>query len=191
MDKSGIGVDLVLQLEDNGLLTPLQASTIPAPVSAQTPAGETPPTTPPAQTTAPTFRIPQTGDAARPALLLVLALCSAVLFMLLWRGGLRRGRGGRRDVYKRQLYGLIMNFAFGMNNGLALTVSRYFGAGDESGIRRAVGWMVTLSAAVSLVLTGCSLLGRDALLTVLQVPACLLYTSPWWAKAPSSTAKVQ
>ncbi|MEE1513297.1 MAG: MATE family efflux transporter [Gemmiger formicilis] len=37
------------------------------------------------------------------------------------------------------LYGLIMNFAFGMNNGLALT--------------------------------GCSLLGRDALLTVLQVPA--------------------
>ena len=81
VDKSGIGVDLVLQLEDNGLLTPLQASTIPAPVSAQTPAGETPPTTP----TAPTFRIPQTGDAARPALLLVLALCSAVLFMLLWR----------------------------------------------------------------------------------------------------------
>ena len=69
------------------------------------------------------------------------------------------------------LYGLIMNFAFGMNNGLALTVSRYFGAGDESGIRRAVGWMVTLSAAVSLVLTGCSLLGRDALLTILQVPA--------------------
>lgn len=69
------------------------------------------------------------------------------------------------------LYGLIMNFAFGMNNGLALTVSRYFGAGDESGICRAVGWMVTLSAAVSLVLTGCSLLGRDALLTVLQVPA--------------------
>mgnify|MGYP000938962160 FL=1 len=69
------------------------------------------------------------------------------------------------------LYGLIMNFAFGMNNGLALTVSRYFGTGDESGIRRAVGWMVTLSAAVSLVLTGCSLLGRDALLTILQVPA--------------------
>lgn len=69
------------------------------------------------------------------------------------------------------LYGLIMNFAFGMNNGLALTVSRHFGAGDESGIRRAVGCMVTLSAAVSLVLTGCSLLGRDALLTVLQVPA--------------------
>ena len=69
------------------------------------------------------------------------------------------------------LYGLIMNFAFGMNNGLALTVSRCFGAGEREGIRRAVGWMVTLSAAVSMVLTTVSLLGRGALLQVLQVPA--------------------
>ena len=69
------------------------------------------------------------------------------------------------------LYGLIMNFAFGMNNGLALTVSRCFGAGEREGIRRAVGWMVTLSAAVSLVLTTVSLLGRGALLRALQVPA--------------------
>lgn len=69
------------------------------------------------------------------------------------------------------LYGLIMNFAFGMNNGLALTVSRCFGAGEREGIRRAVGWMVTLSAAVSLVLTTVSLLGRGTLLQVLQVPA--------------------
>ena len=69
------------------------------------------------------------------------------------------------------LYGLIMNFAFGMNNGLALTVSRYFGAGDEDGVRRAVGWMTTLSVSVSLVLTVVSVLGRDALLTGLQVPA--------------------
>lgn len=69
------------------------------------------------------------------------------------------------------LYGLIMNFAFGMNNGLALTVSHCFGAGEREGIRRAVGWMVTLSAAVSLVLTTVSLLGRGALLQALQVPA--------------------
>ena len=69
------------------------------------------------------------------------------------------------------LYGLIMNFAFGMNNGLALTVSRCFGAGEQEGIRRAVGWMATLSAAVSLVLTTVSLLGRGALLQALQVPA--------------------
>ena len=69
------------------------------------------------------------------------------------------------------LYGLIMNFAFGMNNGLALTVSRCFGAGEREGSRRAVGWMVTLSAVVSIVLTTVSLLGRGALLQALQVPA--------------------
>ena len=69
------------------------------------------------------------------------------------------------------LYGLIMNFAFGMNNGLALTVSRCFGAGDDDAMRRAVGWMSILSVATGLVLTATSLLGRNALLTVLQVPA--------------------
>ena len=51
------------------------------------------------------------------------------------------------------LYGLIMNFAFGMNNGLALTVSRAFGAGDEKGVRRATAWMLTLAGVTALVLT--------------------------------------
>lgn len=47
------------------------------------------------------------------------------------------------------LYGLIMNFAFGMNNGLALTVSRLFGAGDEKGVRRATAWMLALAGATA------------------------------------------
>lgn len=66
---------------------PAQATTPPAQTatsSAQTAAPSAQATASPAQTAAPTFRIPQTGDAARPALLLVLALCSAVLFVLLW-----------------------------------------------------------------------------------------------------------
>ena len=45
------------------------------------------------------------------------------------------------------LYGLIMNFAFGMNNGLALTVSRLFGAGDDKGVRRATAWMLALASS--------------------------------------------
>ena len=36
------------------------------------------------------------------------------------------------------LYSLITNFAFGMNNGLALTVSRNFGAGNEKKMKQAV-----------------------------------------------------
>ena len=38
------------------------------------------------------------------------------------------------------LYSLITNFAFGMNNGLALGVSRNFGAGDQQGVKKSVCW---------------------------------------------------
>ena len=68
------------------------------------------------------------------------------------------------------LYGLIMNFAFGMNNGLALTVSRHFGAGDKKGVRRATAWMLALAAATAAVLTVVFLGVRRPLLVLLQVP---------------------
>lgn len=68
------------------------------------------------------------------------------------------------------LYGLIMNFAFGMNNGLALTVSRAFGAGDEKGVRRATAWMLTLAGVTALVLTVVFVGVRRPLLVLLQVP---------------------
>ena len=70
--------DLTLQVETAAAP---QTATPPAQATTSSPQA----TTSPAQTTTPTFRIPQTGDAARPALLLVLALCSAVLLVLLWR----------------------------------------------------------------------------------------------------------
>ena len=68
------------------------------------------------------------------------------------------------------LYGLIMNFAFGMNNGLALTVSRLFGAGDDKGVRRATAWMLALAAATAAVLTVVFVGIRRPLLVLLQVP---------------------
>ena len=68
------------------------------------------------------------------------------------------------------LYGLIMNFAFGMNNGLALTVSRLFGAGDDKGVRRATAWMLALAAATAAVLTVVFVGVRRPLLVLLQVP---------------------
>lgn len=69
------------------------------------------------------------------------------------------------------LYSLIMNFAFGLNNGMALTVSRSFGAGDEKKMRQATCWMVTLAVAWSLLLTVVFLGIRRSLLGWLQVPA--------------------
>ena len=68
------------------------------------------------------------------------------------------------------LYSLITNFAFGLNNGLALNVSRQFGAGDEGKMRRSVCWMVTLSLASALVMTAISLVSRDLMADFLQIP---------------------
>ena len=68
------------------------------------------------------------------------------------------------------LYSLITNFAFGMNNGLALGVSRNFGAGDRAGVRRSVCWMTWLSCFCAAVLTVAFLIFRRGLLQVMQIP---------------------
>ena len=66
------------------------------------------------------------------------------------------------------LYGLITNFAFGMNNGLALSLSRSFGAGDEQKMKHVSCWMVTISMSVSIVLMSIFLLCKEPLLILLQ-----------------------
>ncbi len=72
------------------------------------------------------------------------------------------------------LYSLITNMAFGLNNGLALTVSRCFGAADEKKMRQSVCWMVTLSAGTALAMTAGFLFFQKPLLRALQVPGELL-----------------
>lgn len=69
------------------------------------------------------------------------------------------------------LYSLITNFAFGLNNGFALMVSRYFGADDKTRLKQAVCWMTVLSILFSAALTIGFLALRGPLLTILQVPA--------------------
>ena len=68
------------------------------------------------------------------------------------------------------LYSLITNGAFGLNNGLALTVSRNFGAGDKQKIKQSVCWMVILSGVSACIMTVGFLLCRRPLLLLLQVP---------------------
>lgn len=68
------------------------------------------------------------------------------------------------------LYSLIINMAFGLNNGLALAVSRFFGAADERKMKQAVCWMVTLSCATAILMTVGFLVCEEALLAALQVP---------------------
>lgn len=68
------------------------------------------------------------------------------------------------------LYSLITNFAFGMNNGLALTVSRYFGASDEEKMRQATCWMTILSMLSAAVLTVGFLSFQTPILRLMQIP---------------------
>ena len=57
-----------------------------------------------------------------------------------------------------------------MNNGLALGVSRNFGAGDQQGVKKSVCWMTCLSCFCSVVLTVAFLIFRKGLLQVMQIP---------------------
>ena len=68
------------------------------------------------------------------------------------------------------LYSLLTNLAFGMNNGLALPVSRAFGARDSERLKKSVAWMTILSGACALTLTVVFLLVRFPLLRALQTP---------------------
>lgn len=72
------------------------------------------------------------------------------------------------------LYSLITNTAFGLNNGLSLTVSRYFGAADKQKMKQCVCWMVVLSGISAVIMTVGFLVFQPALLVVLQVPEELM-----------------
>ncbi len=68
------------------------------------------------------------------------------------------------------LYSMITGFAMGLNTGFALVVSRFFGAGDWRGVRRASGWMVVLAAGWAAVLSVGFLAFRKPLLLALNTP---------------------
>ena len=68
------------------------------------------------------------------------------------------------------LYSLITNFVFGLNNGLALIVSKYFGAGEKKEMKQAVCYMVTIACVFAVLLTTLFLLFRHSLLVILQIP---------------------
>ena len=68
------------------------------------------------------------------------------------------------------LYNLVIEFAFGLNSGFTLIVSRYFGANDSKGVRGSSGWMILLSIVLSLILAAGLLIFRRPILDFLKVP---------------------
>ena len=72
------------------------------------------------------------------------------------------------------LYGLIVNFAFGLNNGFALSVSRNFGAGNDDELKKSVCWMSLLSLSFAITIALFFLIIRCPLLEAMQVPSDIM-----------------
>ena len=68
------------------------------------------------------------------------------------------------------LYGLLVNFASGMNSGYAIVVTQRFGAHDERKLKEAIAGMMKLDLAVTAVLTALSLVFLKPLIGFLNVP---------------------
>lgn len=66
---------------------------------------------------------------------------------------------------------MVIGFLQGLTNGFAVIVARFFGAGDEKGLKRSVAVSVALAFAVSLALTAVTILFLNQILGVLHVGA--------------------
>lgn len=68
------------------------------------------------------------------------------------------------------LYGLLINFAVGLNNGYAIVVTQSFGAHDERRLRSSVAGMIELDAAAAVLLTVLPLLFLRPLMHFMNTP---------------------
>lgn len=68
------------------------------------------------------------------------------------------------------LYSMLTTFSVGLNNGFAISVSRWFGAGDNRKMKQAAAWMMVFSLSIGLFLAALLFLLRCPLLHLLQTP---------------------
>ena len=68
------------------------------------------------------------------------------------------------------LYSMLTMLSVGLNNGFAISVSRWFGAGDNRKMKQAAAWMMVFSLSIGLFLAALLFLLRCPLLRLLQTP---------------------
>ncbi len=68
------------------------------------------------------------------------------------------------------LYGLLIDFASGLNSGCAIVVTQRFGAHDEKKLKAAIAGMIELDAAVTVTLTVLSLVFLRPLMCFMNTP---------------------
>lgn len=69
------------------------------------------------------------------------------------------------------LYSLLMNIAWGLNNGYCIVLSRIFGSGDREKFQKGVSVMIELNAGIALALTVFSVLFLRPMMRLLRTPA--------------------
>lgn len=68
------------------------------------------------------------------------------------------------------LYGLLVNFAGGLNSGFGIVVARKFGAKDEAGLKTSIAAMAVLNTFITILISVISLLFLKPLMRGLNVP---------------------
>ncbi len=69
------------------------------------------------------------------------------------------------------LYSLLMNIAWGLNNGYCIVLSRIFGSGDRNKFKKGVAAMMELNTGIALVLTVLSVCFLKPMMRLLRTPA--------------------
>lgn len=72
------------------------------------------------------------------------------------------------------LYGLIIDFAFGLNSGCAIVITQRFGAHDERKLKESIAGMIWIDAAVTAALTVLSLVFLRPLMRFMNTPDAIL-----------------
>lgn len=72
------------------------------------------------------------------------------------------------------LYGLIIDFAFGLNSGCAIVITQRFGAHDEKKLKESIAGMIWIDAAVTAILTVLSLAFLRPLMRFMNTPDAIL-----------------
>lgn len=68
------------------------------------------------------------------------------------------------------IYGLMIGFAGGLTNGFAVIIARYFGAGDEKSMKKAVSLTYILALAIAVMLTVVGMIFMHPLMKALKTP---------------------
>ena len=75
------------------------------------------------------------------------------------------------------IYELLLGFCFGVGNGLSIVVSRYFGQGDKTLLKKSVAGSIIIALILTAILMTASSLGLYPLMRALKTPENLLAES--------------